>query len=115
VKKKQSAIVLCAALLCILATRSAAAQTPVPAETHFKRGVEYAVADDYDNAIAEYTQAIKLNPNISRVYHNRGNAYERKHDYYNAIADYTQSIKLDPNISAYKDSLAKAQKAQAGN
>jgi tetratricopeptide (TPR) repeat protein len=56
----------------------------------------------YDQAIADYTQAIRLDPNYAAVYNNRGNAYDDKGDNDRAIADYTQAIRLDPNYaSAY--------------
>jgi tetratricopeptide (TPR) repeat protein len=59
---------------------------------------------DYDRAIADYTQAIRLNPNSTTIYNNRGNAYSNKGDYDHAIADYTQAIRLDPNsATAYNN------------
>jgi tetratricopeptide (TPR) repeat protein len=54
----------------------------------------------YDQAIADYNQAISLNPKFAGAYTNRGNAYGIKGEYDRAIADYTQAIALDPK-SAY--------------
>jgi tetratricopeptide (TPR) repeat protein len=51
----------------------------------------------YDWAIADYTQAIKLDPNDAKAYINRGLAYYNKSNYDRAIADFNQAIKLDPN------------------
>jgi tetratricopeptide (TPR) repeat protein len=53
----------------------------------------------YDRAIADYTQALRLDPNIALAYNNRGMAYAGKGDYDRAIADYTQALRLDPNIA----------------
>jgi tetratricopeptide (TPR) repeat protein len=53
--------------------------------------------EDYDKQIAEYTQAISLNPDDAEAYNNRGKAYEKKEDYDRAIADYNKASKLDPH------------------
>ncbi|MDR3170256.1 MAG: tetratricopeptide repeat protein [Treponema sp.] len=50
-----------------------------------------------NEAIADFTQVVKLDPNNPIVYHNRGNAFYEKGDYDEAIADFTQVVKLDPN------------------
>ena len=49
----------------------------------------------YDLAIADYTEAIKLDPNDPDVYNNRGQAYDNKGEFDLAIADYTAAIRLD--------------------
>jgi len=53
----------------------------------------------YDSAIANLTQAIKLSPNYSYAYEARGNAYFGKNAYNQAIADYCKAISLDPNTA----------------
>ena len=54
---------------------------------------------DYDKAIADFTEAIRLNPKIAKAYNNRGLAYENKGDYDKAIADCTEAIRLDPKFA----------------
>ena len=44
------------------------------------RGLAYDDKRDYDRAIADFDQAIKLNPNDALVYNNRGFAYRNKGD-----------------------------------
>ena len=46
-------------------------------------------------AIADYTEAIKLDPTDPDAFNNRGQAYDNKGEYDLAIADYTQSIRLN--------------------
>ena len=59
---------------------------------------------DYDRAIADYDEAVKLDHNLATAYYNRGNAYAEKGDNDHAIADYTEAIRLDPNYGyAYMD------------
>ena len=52
--------------------------------------------DNYAKAIADYTEAIRLDPRDAKAYYSRGLAYDNKGDYDKAIADYTEAIRLDP-------------------
>ena len=61
------------------------------------RGIFYADKHVYEQAIADYTRAIELNPKQANAFFNRGNAYFDKGDYDEAITDYTRAILLDPN------------------
>jgi tetratricopeptide (TPR) repeat protein len=49
-----------------------------------------------DRAIADYDQALKLDPNYALAYNNRGNAHFVEKNYDRAIADYDQAIRIDP-------------------
>lgn len=57
----------------------------------------YSKLEDYKEAIADYTQAIEIDPNYADAYYNRGIAHRKVGDTQAAIADYTQAIKIDPN------------------
>ena len=46
-------------------------------------------------AIADYNQAIQLNPKYAEAYNNRGNVYYNQGKYDLAIADYNESIRLN--------------------
>jgi tetratricopeptide (TPR) repeat protein len=48
------------------------------------------------SAIADYTEAIRLNPKDDSAFYFRGEAYRQKADYDRAIADYTEAIRLNP-------------------
>jgi tetratricopeptide (TPR) repeat protein len=74
-----------------------AAAPSMSAEAYFNRGCEYLDKRDFDRAIAEFTQAIRLNPNKAVYYGNRGVAYNRKGDYDRAIADFTAVLRINPN------------------
>jgi len=77
---------------------------PQNARTYFDSGFAAYSRSDYDSAIADYTQAIRLAPDSALVYYDRGSAYRKKGDFDRAIADYTQAIQLDPNYdSSYLD------------
>jgi tetratricopeptide (TPR) repeat protein len=58
----------------------------------------------YDRAIADFTQAIRLDPDNAEGYLERGIAYDSKGDYDRAIADYNQAIRLNPDYyTAYNN------------
>jgi tetratricopeptide (TPR) repeat protein len=78
-------------------TKTAAAVKEEEAEKHFDRAGIYCRVNDYDSAIAEYTEAIRLNPDYATAFNNRGHVYNRKGDYDHAIADYTEAIRLNPD------------------
>ena len=65
--------------------------------TYFNRGVAYGRKGEVDRAIADYTKAIALDPNVALAYTNRGSAYYRKGEYERAIADHSKAIAIDPN------------------
>ena len=76
------------------------------------RGVAYVHKEQYDRAIQDYDQAIRLNPNFASAFNNRGFAYSRNSQYDRAIQDYDQAIKLNPNYAKafFNRSLAKSEK-----
>ena len=63
------------------------------------RGVAYEDKGDYDRAIADYDQAIRLEPDYASAFNNRGVAYRLKSDYDRAIRDYDQAIRLKPDYA----------------
>jgi hypothetical protein len=54
---------------------------------------------DYDQAIANFTKAIEMDPKYALAYNERGIAYQGRGDYDRAIADYTKAIELDPKVA----------------
>jgi tetratricopeptide (TPR) repeat protein len=62
-----------------------------------QRGIAYSDKKDYESAIADYNEAIRLNPQDAKAFYDRGNAWRGKGDLNHAIADYAEAIRLDPN------------------
>ena len=56
----------------------------------------------YDRAIADFDEAIKLNPNDANAYYNRGLAYKKKGDKEQAIADFRKALEIDPSYQKAK-------------
>jgi tetratricopeptide (TPR) repeat protein len=65
------------------------------AQDYFERALTRA-QDDPDGKIADYTQAISLDPQFGYAYLNRGIVYSKKHAYDAARADFSEAIRLDP-------------------
>jgi lipoprotein NlpI len=70
------------------------------AELYNHRGFEHGSKKEHDRAIADYSEAIKLDPAYATAYNNRGFVYVGKKDYDRAIADFSEAIKLDPKYAA---------------
>ena len=83
------------------------------ANAYVNRGFVRYVMGDYDRAIADYDEAIRLNGNLAVAYNNRGAAYNAKRDYDHAIADLNQAIHLTPKL-ANASNTALATAAGAG-
>ena len=70
------------------------------AEAYVNRGQEYYLKNNYDRAIADITEGLRLDAEIVQGWVNRGNARSAKGQIEEAIADYTQAIKIDPETAA---------------
>ena len=66
------------------------------AATHYERGRASLRADDYDRAIADFGEALRLAPAHPGAYFGRGISQLMKKNYAGAIADLSESAKLDP-------------------
>jgi tetratricopeptide (TPR) repeat protein len=92
---------LCAGVVQVIAVGDnfSAVTTIVAGET-----LSSAQQQAFDRAIADFTQAIRLDPNNAVVYNERGRVYIDKRDQNKAIADCNQAIKLNPNYAlAYRN------------
>lgn len=63
---------------------------------YYDRGNAAYRQQDYEQAIENFTQGIKKNPNFSRLYIHRGNSRYNLNDYEGALADYNQALKINP-------------------
>lgn len=66
---------------------------------YYNRGTARAAKGDYDEAIADYDEVIKLAPKEARAYNNRGTVYRDKGDADRAMADFEASIKINRRYS----------------
>ena len=70
------------------------------AQTYLKRGrfnTYNWIGADKDRAIADFAQAINIDPNMVDAYLFRGETYLKSDEYDKALSDFDQAIKLDKN------------------
>ncbi|MCA3416244.1 MAG: tetratricopeptide repeat protein [Roseomonas sp.] len=71
---------------------------------YFNRGNARAELWDFVGAIADFTEAIRLNPEFISAFNNRGNARADQGDLNGAIADFSEAIRLNPqHVSAFNN------------
>ena len=68
------------------------------ARAYNNRATAYAEQHQYQQAIADFTKAISLDPRGALTYRNRGLAYHDLGQLNQAIEDYTVAIRLDPSV-----------------
>ena len=72
---------------------------PKDFDAYIKRGKAFREKSDYRRAIADFTQAIEINPDFAVAYTERGKAHADHMDFDRAIVDYSKSIGLDPEFA----------------
>jgi tetratricopeptide (TPR) repeat protein len=82
--------------------RSARKNAADKAEAFYERGIDYYYKGDFDSAITEFTQALRIEPDHAVVFYNRGVVYGKKGDFDRAIADYSEALRIEPD---YADAL----------
>ncbi len=87
-----------------LATNSVSDTPPVPIATDapaaFAQGQEEFGQRHYAEAVASFSQAIKLKPDWEEAYMRRGVAKEGQNNLYGALEDFSHAIKLNPRDAA---------------
>jgi tetratricopeptide (TPR) repeat protein len=68
-----------------------------PAEEHFERASLLIRQRDYDRAIPELGEAIRLNPKHDRAYYSRALCWAKKHEVDKMIADLGDAIRVAPS------------------
>ena len=86
-------VVMCLLLFALTINCYGAAET---AEEFFEQGKKFSSVEKSDQAIYNYTEAIKRNPKYVKAYNNRGIAYIGKQQYDLAITDFNKAIEFDP-------------------
>jgi tetratricopeptide (TPR) repeat protein len=94
-----------------------ALQAPMDAAGFRRRGTAFAVRRDYKSAIADFDQAIRLDPADADSYYQRGMARKEERQPVLAMADFDQALKIKPDdIAALleRGSLRLASRDEAG-
>ena len=90
------------------------------ADDYFNKAFKYSEKQQYQEAIDNFTECLKINPNHARAFNNRGLAYHKLENYKDAIADFSRAIEIDSDyfkaytnrglaykkLENYKDAIA---------
>ena len=71
------------------------------AEDYKERGLAYYKQNQFDLAIGEFNEAIRLDPNNGVAYSFRGDAYYAQKQFDLAIRDYSEVIRLEPKHAVF--------------
>jgi tetratricopeptide (TPR) repeat protein len=83
------------------------------ADYFMSRGNAYSLKGDPTRAIADYDEALKLEPERAMAFNNRGVAWRDKGDKKKALADFKAAIALDPTLVVAKDHARQIQQQTA--
>ena len=78
-----------------------AALTPQTAADYYKRGILYASKNDYQDALADYDVALRLQPDYADALYNRGYIYALQNDTDKALDDFSNAIRLQPTNEVF--------------
>jgi tetratricopeptide (TPR) repeat protein len=95
-------IILAALVFSLIIQRISHVKRVKSARSYVNLGDAAFVKSDFDKAISDYNEAIRLNPKNATAYLPRGIAYVMKMDLDMAIADFSESIRLNSeNATTY--------------
>ena len=72
---------------------------------HINAGVDLQIHKNYDDALKEYTTALKADPNNANVWVNIGSVLQAKEDYDRALQAYNKALAIDPGNTAAKQGV----------
>lgn len=83
--------------------------TPTPsASDHAAQGNAYYDQGQFEEAVAEFEEALQLDPDDAETHYNLGLAYEALGKIDEAIAEYQEAIRLDPDLAEAHNGLGNA-------
>ena len=65
----------------------------------YNRGAANLAKGDYDQAVACFSKAIRIEPRFAEAYCNRGTAYYEKGYFDAAISDFSRAIEIEPDFA----------------
>lgn len=93
---KRVSLILLTAFLCLLPQAGFVAESPM---TLINQGIELSNNGKFDEALAKFNEAQRLQPNNPAVYVYRGRVKYAKSLNQEAISDLNQALKIEPNFA----------------
>ena len=70
------------------------------AAAYYNRGNDKRALNRHEEAIADYDEALRMDPRLAAACYNRGNAKGVLGRHEEAIADYDKALQIDPQLAA---------------
>jgi tetratricopeptide (TPR) repeat protein len=86
-------------LMLLLGFATAVGAEEKSAESYFKQGAKHLKKGQFDQAIADSTKALEINPRYAKAYLNRGAAYVGKGQHDRVIADCNKALEINPRLA----------------
>jgi tetratricopeptide (TPR) repeat protein len=64
------------------------------------RGAAYQRREDVDRAVADYSDALRIDPKLADIFNTRGELYRGRGDRPRALADFSAALKINPQHAA---------------
>ena len=96
--RKRAALRLTAVFLLAAMLFTACASGAPKAADYLELGQQYLTEMNYSEAVAQFTEAIRLDPNDIQAYLGRAQAYEAMGEYEKALADYEMAAQLAEDV-----------------
>ena len=93
-RSSESQIIGCTALI-----KSGVNTSKVLAIAYNNRGNAFSIMGQSEQAIKDYDESIRVDPNYANPFNNRGVARQKKGEYDRAIEDFNAAIGIDPNYA----------------
>ena len=84
---------------CTRIIKSGRARGPELAETLVNRGNAYRATKKLDQAIADFAEALRVQPGLPRALLGRGNAYSDRREFDKALAQYEEAARINPKYA----------------
>lgn len=79
-------------------------ENPNDPQNWYMRGLARLNRKQYDDALADFEQALKLDPKLAAAYDGRGQVYAAQEKFVDAHEDFSKAIELNPKLpSAYRN------------
>src|SRR6185312_3172666 len=78
---------------------TAATQEPKTANDFYKRGLAWIEKGEFDKAIKDLDEAVRLNPKLAEAFASRSGLWAEKGEFDKAIKDSDSAIRLDPKLA----------------
>lgn len=84
------------------------------ADSAYQAAIKLQQENKFDEAIAQYKQALAVTPNVHSYWYSLGTAYQGQGNVDEAISAYGKALNLNPKEPAYKQLIDQLKQAKAG-